>query len=305
MLTVNRRPGHPIDRGINVIVDLPHAGDLPARPHLCSLTHADTHEPVTSVIGMSMHFDHDPARGDYELWVTAEQLIDDNGEPLKSGNLLAPAFHTEYFRGTLRTALFRYRVAGFTTGPAFDRKTGAHPHLGSATAVTKTDTKPAGLTEFEVTFSHPARSVAHVEARHFEYVGGFVVFYDAEGNQAASYRIDEVFGVRTVPGKRVLVVDEEQLAILRSAVLWEADRTAVAAASIGDYRQHVIDVLVDVLGMMPPPDHARGEHSAAANAAACCVPGEESCACEDADAVEPNERTRQGAARHHEIVERR
>lgn len=299
MISFNRTPRHPIDRGTSVIVDLPHAADSMARPELCSLVTADTHEQITGVTGMSIHFDGEPDPGNYTLWVVAEQFVDENNEPLKPGTLLTPQFHTEYFRGMLRTALFRYRIAGFTTGSRFDQVSTWHTYVSdAATADVAIETRPSpGLTEFEVNFSNLLNT--RVVARHFEYADGFVAFYDADGKRTHAYRTDEVRGVRTIPAKSVLVVDDEQLRILRSALLWDEQRVA-DCASASDYRAQVRGVLTHVLGMFLPETQ-----DATTNAAACCAPGDESCGCDDADAVEPNERTRQAVARLHEVVERR
>lgn len=281
MLTVHRRPGHLIDRGTGVIVDLPHAADTPARPHLCSLMKADTHEQVTGVLGMSMHFDIDAANGDRELWAVAEQLVDEYDAPLPPGAACEAVHHPEYFRGTLRTALFHYRIAGFTTGPRFDRASTWHRDLGADTKQSDADTKPNGLTEFEVSFTNGTSTRVH--ALYFEYADGFVAFYGG-GWRAAAYRTEQVFGVRTVPDRRVLVVDDEQLRILRSAVLWDAERVADSEAADG-YRERLRSVLADVLGVTPP---------APQDADACAAPAET--AAHDADDG-PYEHVRQAVGR--------
>jgi hypothetical protein len=292
MLTVNRRPGPPIDQGISVIVDLPHVTELPARPHLCSIMRADTHDPVTGVLGVSMHFDCSPSAGNYELWLVAEQLVDEKGDQLPLGHKLQPELHHEYFSQALRTGLFRYRVAGFTAGSVFDQTSTWHRDLGESTQQPVIEPKTAtNLTEFEVTFKNLFST--RVEAHYFEYAKGFVTFY-AHGFRAAGYNAAEVIGVRTIPEKRVLVVDDEQLRVLRSAVLWDAERTATSAEP-SEYRGHLLDVLTKVLGMTRPSEAPVNECAAAAQ------PPEDDA---DAEADAPNERTQRAARRLDELVKR-
>jgi len=292
MLTVNRRPGPPIDQGISVIVDLPHITELPARPHLCSIMRADTHDPIRGVLGVSMHFDTSPSAGNYELWLVAEQLVDANGAPLPVGHRLEPELHHEYFSQALRTGLFRYRVAGFTAGPLFDRATGLHRDLAPEVGKPNTTGAATNLTVFQVTFKNLFET--QVEAHYFEYGEGFVTFY-ADGFRAAAYNAGDVLSVRTIPGKRVFVVNDAQLRVLRSAVLWDTERTA-ASAEPSEYRQALLDVLVDVLGVMPPSESHVNECAAAGEA-----PDEDDA---DEERDEPNERTQRAARQLDGLVAR-
>lgn len=281
MFTVNRRPGHPIDRTA-VLVDLPHAAHIAARPWLCSLMTADTHEPITGVLGASMHFDNDPTPGNYELWIVAEQIVDENNNPLPIGTKYGPEYHHEYFGGTLRTALFRYRVAGFTTGPTLDRAATWHHDVADEST---DEVKPAtNLTVFEVRFrlGHRERVAAHF----FEFRDGFVTFL-ANGSQAASFPATEVVGITNLPEVRAIVVNREQLRVLRSAALWDVERTAPATEP-SEYRQQLLDTLAQVLGMMPPADDAPTTEQVTPVS----------------DGYAPNKRTREAARRLDDLVKR-
>jgi hypothetical protein len=315
MLTVNRRPGPPIDCRTAVIVDLPHAADRPAAAYLCSLMTADTHEPVTGVLGMSLHFDCNRSPGNYAIWAVAEQFIDENDQPLPPGTQFSPDYHPEYFNGTLRTGLFRYEVAGFTTGPTMNRAATWHPSLGNAD---DNDAADARTRVFKVSFTDRSSS-ALICAGHFQYSDGFVTFLGTPGapmDQVAAFPSERVAGVHTVPGKTLLVLDTEQLRTLRSAVLWDLERIA-ADPKTSAYRAPLHDLAVDVLGVLPPvsaqatahaPDAAGDDQADSDETVASfehlgdCADVEHPAGFEPPD--ERNERTRSAASRLGNLVQR-
>lgn len=281
MVTLNRRAGHPIDRGVSVLVDLPHATQKPALAQLVDIVDAATHEPITGVLGMSLHFDCNPTRGNYEIWAVTEQFVDENDEPLATGVNITPQHHHEYFNGTLRTALFRYLVAGFTTGPTLDRAATWHRHAADENTL---ETKPSGsLVVFDVVLRNHLRD--RVAAHHFEFRDDFVHFIVGSAQQVASFAAADIAKITTAPELRPLLVDQAQLRILRSAALWDAERTGLSNEP-REYRQKLLDVLVQVLGMMPPAD----EDAATAQASPA------------GDDGQPNERTRRAAPHLDELV---
>lgn len=280
-----RRPGHPIDKGISVIIDLPHAADHPAHPARCSLTDAATHEPIHAVIGLSLHMDINSANPD--IWIIAEQIVDEQGEPLRPGTHLPAQSHPEYFSPALPTALFRYRVAGFTTGPRLDQSTGWHPALAEQTdEQASADAK--GMQVFHVGFrTHPKKSVA---AYYFDFGDGFVRFYGLGGNQIAAYSAEDVTTIDIESSATVLTLDDAtQRRALRSAVAWELERTAQTEGS--GYRHQ----LARLAGLLAVPRPGEATETAEAEA--------DDADTDDEDEVDaPNQRTRDTAQQWRDVL---
>lgn len=270
MLTVNRRPGVPHDIRTAVLIDLPHAADKPALAHLASLVAADTHEPVPNVLGLSLHFD---INAQPSIWAVAEQFVDEQGGPLPIGGDVHPDHHPEYFGGTLRTALFRYEVAGFTTGPAMNRAAKWHPSLGNIDDEATNEAKHAdGIRVFEVSFNDHSKP-ERVTAGLFSHGDGFVTFFGTPGlpmEQVAAFSVERVACVRTVPDKTVLTLDAEQLRTLRSAVLWDLERID-ADPHTSEYRAPLHHLAVEVLGMVLP-ERQPANDCAGPNGACCEQP---------------------------------
>ena len=250
-MIITRRPGQPIDNGTSVIIDLPHAAERPAHPSLCSLKNAATHEPINGVIGLSLHMDINAPFGG--TWIVTEQLVDEKGAPLGPGVHPASQAHPEFFQPSVPTALFRYQVAGFTTGEAFDRTTGWHPTVAEQNERGKPRTNGPAFT-----VRLRSSGTTRVAAVHFESRDGFVIFYSLQNRAVAAFPVKDVVSVEDAPEGVVLgLADDAHLRTLRSAIAWELQRTEKAPGS--GYREYLAK-LAELLGV-PQHDQAADDES--------------------------------------------
>jgi len=249
-MIIQRRSGDPINNGRSVRLELPHAStNRQPSPMDCALVDAHTGEPLP-VIAASLHLNTHATMG-CGCWLVAELLVDENDEPLTAAVTTAAAAHPEFFSPAVRTALFRFRVDGFTTGPVVDRAAYWHPGVETAQDG-HLDAEAKGLRSLEVHVR--SGGTRAVTANHFESQNGFVFFYRyPDAAPYAMFAADEVLDVQEAPttGRRLLQVDREQLRTLRSAVAWDLERTATSDRP-SEYRQ-ALAAVADLLGL--PPQH--------------------------------------------------